>query len=88
MDPSRSTTVFTTTLIFTVLSTVFTAARLASKWAIVKRVNVDDFLVLAAWCFAAGMGFSIMYGTRFGLGDLDAGECCAFPAHSQNGNGE
>jgi hypothetical protein len=45
----RGKTVFVVTLVMSVLATVFTGARMWSKWGVVKRVSADDWLVVLAW---------------------------------------
>lgn len=45
----RGPTVFTVTLVLSILATVFVGLRLCSKWYIVKRNNSDDVLVVISW---------------------------------------
>jgi hypothetical protein len=45
----RGPTVFTVTLVLSILATVFVALRLVSKWYIVKRSNSDDVFTIIAW---------------------------------------
>jgi nicotinamide riboside transporter PnuC len=45
----RGPTVFTVTLVLSILATVFVALRLVSKWCIVKRSNSDDVFMIIAW---------------------------------------
>jgi len=74
MDPSndRSTSVFVVTLVMCILSTIFTGCRMWSKWGIVKRVNVDDWLVVLAWLFCTGLSIAVMIGAKHGLGAPDS----------------
>lgn len=56
------------TIIFTVISTVFVAARFFTRTYIVKSVKRDDWWILAAWLVAVGFSVSICVGVRYGLG--------------------
>jgi len=65
---SRSSPVFAVTVAMITCSTVFVAARMASRAGIVKKVLLDDYFMLVAWLLALGLSFSICYGTFVGLG--------------------
>jgi hypothetical protein len=41
--------VFVVTLVLTISASLFTVARLWSKWGIVRKVNADDFMVILSW---------------------------------------
>ncbi|WWC89439.1 uncharacterized protein L201_004363 [Kwoniella dendrophila CBS 6074] len=69
---NRSPAVFTVTLVLLVLSTLFTIARLISKWLVVKKRTSDDWVALLAWFFAMAMSVSILIGAKYGLGKADA----------------
>jgi hypothetical protein len=46
---SRSNTVFVVTTVTIILSSVFVAARLVSRFAIVKSKTWDDWFIIIAW---------------------------------------
>lgn len=64
----RSVTVFTVTLVFFIVATIFVSLRMASRVWIVKRVGLDDYLMVLAWFLAFGIAFTICYGSTVGLG--------------------
>ncbi|TKX22178.1 MFS transporter-like protein 101 [Elsinoe australis] len=65
---SRSLTVFTVTLIVSILATIFVFFRFLSRVWIVKRVTLDDYIMAVAWAIAFGLAFAICYGATVGLG--------------------
>ena len=50
-----------------ILSSVFVIFRLLSR-AIVKKVQIDDYFMIAAWTVAFALSFCICYGVSWGLG--------------------
>ncbi|KAF2399179.1 MFS general substrate transporter [Trichodelitschia bisporula] len=66
--PSRGPAVLVVTAVMLVLSTLFVVLRLVSKFGIVRRVSLDDYFMILAWCIAFGLSFAICYGTSVGLG--------------------
>lgn len=64
----RSAAVFATTLTFLVLSSVFVFLRMISRVTIVKRIAIDDYLMVLAWAITFGLSFCICYGCTWGLG--------------------
>jgi len=64
----RGPTVFALTATVITLSTIFVFLRLASRAGIVKRVSLDDYLIILAWLFATGLSFVVCYATKYGLG--------------------
>jgi hypothetical protein len=65
---SRGPVVLAVTAATLACCTVFTLARLTSRFAIVKKPMWDDYFIILAWLLAFGTSFSICYGTGFGLG--------------------
>ncbi|ROT41440.1 MFS general substrate transporter [Sodiomyces alkalinus F11] len=76
--PDRGPAVFAVTVATLALATVFVAARLFCRSAIVKRISWDDRIMGLGWILAFGLSFTIAYGTQKGLGkyddDIDAGD--------------
>ncbi|KAH8587260.1 major facilitator superfamily domain-containing protein [Bisporella sp. PMI_857] len=82
-DNSRGRGVFVVTTTTFALATIFVAARLISRFGIVKNKTWDDWFVILAWAspprrslfwiifIAFGLSFSIDYGTSKGLGKQD-----------------
>ncbi|PQE27365.1 hypothetical protein CJF32_00000332 [Rutstroemia sp. NJR-2017a WRK4] len=68
---SRTNTVFVVTTVTIILSSVFVAARLVSRFAIVKSKTWDDWFIIIAWIVAFALSFAIDYGTTKGLGKHD-----------------
>ncbi|KAK5127659.1 hypothetical protein LTR85_007000 [Meristemomyces frigidus] len=64
----RSEAVLAVTIIMVVLSTIFVSLRMVSRAAIVKKLSVDDYIMMLAWAIAFGLSFSICYGSAWGLG--------------------
>jgi hypothetical protein len=46
---TRGTSVLAVTIIFLVLATIFVALRVVSRVGIVKKVGLDDYVMLLAW---------------------------------------
>ncbi|KAM3086943.1 hypothetical protein ACMFMG_001059 [Clarireedia jacksonii] len=68
---SRGNTVFVVTTVTIILSSTFVAARLVSRFAIVKSKTWDDWFIIIAWIVAFALSFAIDYGTAKGLGRHD-----------------
>jgi hypothetical protein len=60
---------------------VFVAARLVSRFGVLKSKTADDWVMILAWFIAFGLSFSIDYGTSKGLGRHDVN----IPDSWQNG---
>ena len=56
------------TIAMIVLSSLFVSFRMLSRAAIVKKISLDDYLMVLAWVFAFGLSFCICYGCVWGLG--------------------
>lgn len=69
--PDRGPAVFAVTTATLALASVFVAARMWSRIAIVRRVSWDDYAIILAWFLAFGISFTIDYGSRVGLGRHD-----------------
>ncbi|KAF2840737.1 MFS monosaccharide transporter-like protein [Patellaria atrata CBS 101060] len=65
---SRQDVVLAVTIAFLACSTVFVTLRLISRFAIVRKVNWDDYFMIFAWLISFGLSFAICYGTSKGLG--------------------
>jgi len=70
--PDRGHTVLIVTVTTLCIATVFVAARMLSRIAIVKHTTPDDYIIVLAWVIAFGAAFAIAYGTGKGLGRRDA----------------
>ena len=46
---NRGPTVLAVVIVFLVLSTVFIALRLVSRFGVVKRIGSDDYAIILAW---------------------------------------
>ncbi|OBT53598.1 hypothetical protein VE04_07440 [Pseudogymnoascus sp. 24MN13] len=68
---SRGSAVFIVTTVTFVLATIFVAARLISRFGILRRRTADDWCMIFAWLLAFGHSFSIGFGTFRGLGRHD-----------------
>lgn len=64
----RSEAVFTVTLLFMALSTLFVFLRIISRQWLLRRLCADDYLIVLAWAIAVGIATSICYGCAYGLG--------------------
>ncbi|KAF2157170.1 MFS general substrate transporter [Myriangium duriaei CBS 260.36] len=69
---SRSVTVFAVTVICFTLASIFVFFRMVSRAWIVKRISLDDYVMLLAWVLAFGVTFTICYGATVGLGRHEA----------------
>ncbi|KLU92097.1 hypothetical protein MAPG_11044 [Magnaporthiopsis poae ATCC 64411] len=69
--PDRGPAVFGVTVATLCLASVFVIARLISRIGIVRRFSWDDGSIVAAWFIAFALSFSIIWGTRMGLGRYD-----------------
>ncbi|KAG4437240.1 hypothetical protein IFR05_007294 [Cadophora sp. M221] len=69
--PSRGRSVFVVTTVTFVLATFFVAARLISRFGVLRHRTADDWVMILAWFLAFGLSFSIDYGTSKGLGRHD-----------------
>ena len=69
--PDRGPAVFGVTVATLCLASVFVIARLISRIGIVRRFSWDDGSIVAAWFLAFALSFSIIWGTRMGLGRYD-----------------
>ncbi|KAI1879182.1 hypothetical protein JX265_002136 [Neoarthrinium moseri] len=67
----RGPSVFAVTTATLVLASVFVAARLYTRLAIVRQITWDDWFIMLAWALAFAVSFTIDYGTRNGLGRHD-----------------
>jgi hypothetical protein len=70
-SPDRGPAVFAVTTATLALATLFVAARMVSRVAIVRRTGWDDYMMVLAWLLAAGLSLSIDLGAKHGLGQLD-----------------
>lgn len=69
--PDRGPAVFAVTTATLVVASVFVAARVTSRWFIVKNVTWDDWVMILAWLIAFFLSFTIDLGTYNGLGRHD-----------------
>ncbi|GFF90134.1 hypothetical protein IFM47457_08386 [Aspergillus lentulus] len=60
--------VFVGVLVSFILSSLFVAARLVSRFGIVRRHGWDDYTIIVAWFLAFGMSFAVAFCTFKGLG--------------------
>lgn len=65
---SRQTITLVITAVFLAASTVFVTLRFISRIGIVKRLQLDDYFIIAAWIVSFGLSFAVCYGTSVGLG--------------------
>ncbi|KAK3377849.1 major facilitator superfamily domain-containing protein [Podospora didyma] len=70
--PDRGPAVFAITTATSVLAVAFVAARLVSRAGIVRKVSLDDYMILLAMLIALFMSIAINVGTTRGLGRHDA----------------
>lgn len=68
----RGPAVFTVTTATLALATLFVAARLVSRIALVRRADCCDYAIVLAWLIAVFLGVSITLGAKNGLGRHDA----------------
>ncbi|KAK5987413.1 6-deoxy-L-galactose permease-like protein [Cladobotryum mycophilum] len=69
--PDHGPAVFAVTTATLVLASVFVAARMISRFFIVKNVTWDDRVMILAWLFAFFLSFTICLGVSNGLGRHD-----------------
>ncbi|WVF69060.1 hypothetical protein IAT40_003834 [Kwoniella sp. CBS 6097] len=67
-EHDRSAAIFTVVMILAVFSTTFVSLRMISKGWIVRKLTLDDWVTVLAWCFCIACSISIMVGTQVGLG--------------------
>ncbi|KAF2100371.1 MFS general substrate transporter [Rhizodiscina lignyota] len=65
---SRQTTALVIAAVFLACSTVFVTLRLISRTLVVRKLQPDDWFIIAAWVVSFGLSFSICYGASVGLG--------------------
>ncbi|KAI4592153.1 hypothetical protein KJ359_011481 [Pestalotiopsis sp. 9143b] len=70
--PDRGPSVFIVTTTTLVLASVFVAARLYTRLAIVRQFSWDDWFIILAWALAFAVGLTIDLGTKYGLGRHDS----------------
>ncbi|KAG0646890.1 L-fucose permease [Hyphodiscus hymeniophilus] len=68
---SRGKSVLVVTTTTFVLATIFVAARLLSRFVVLKHRTADDWFIILSWFIAFGLSFSIDWGTSKGLGRYD-----------------
>lgn len=68
----RGSSVFAVTTATLILASLFVAARLYARLAIVRQFTYDDWFIISAWLLAFAVSFTIDLGTRYGLGKHDA----------------
>ena len=64
----RSEGVFAVTIAMIVICTLFVGFRMISRAAIVKKIALDDYLIMLAWAIAVGLSAAICFGCAWGLG--------------------
>jgi fucose permease len=64
----RAAPVLAVSVALIVLATIFVFFRMVSRGAIVKKIALDDYFMMIAWCIAFGLTMSVIWGTRYGLG--------------------
>ncbi|KAJ4302349.1 hypothetical protein N0V88_002493 [Collariella sp. IMI 366227] len=69
--PDRGPAVFAVTTATLALATLFVAARMVSRAAIVRRTGWDDYVMVLAWLIAVFLSLSIDLGVKRGLGRHD-----------------
>jgi hypothetical protein len=68
MIENRRPVTLAVTVIMLSLSTIFVGARLFTRTWMVRKVQLDDWFIFAAWVLALGFSVSICAGTAVGLG--------------------
>lgn len=68
MPDSRGPTTLVVTIVFAALSSIFVAARIYTRTVLVRKLQQDDFWILAAWIVALAFSSSICLGVAYGLG--------------------
>lgn len=69
--PDRGPAVLAVTTATLALATLFVAARMVSRAAIVRRTGWDDYVMVLAWLIAVFLSLSIDLGVKRGLGRHD-----------------
>lgn len=69
--PDRGPTVFAVCVATLCLASVFVAARLITRFFIVRCIRWDDRVMMLSWLIAFFLTFSIALGTANGLGRYD-----------------
>lgn len=64
----RAAPVLAVSVALIVLASIFVFFRMVSRGAIVKKIALDDYFMMIAWCIAFGLTMSVIWGTRYGLG--------------------
>lgn len=68
----RGPAVFAVTTATLIICSLFVAARLYTRIAIVRQFTHDDWFILLAWALAFAVSLTIDLGTKHGLGRHDA----------------
>ncbi|QIW97496.1 hypothetical protein AMS68_003014 [Peltaster fructicola] len=68
----RSPAVLAVSISFICCTSIFVFLRMISRGVIVKRISIDDWLMVIAWLLTFGMTFAVCYGTSYGLGRHEA----------------
>lgn len=66
--PNRGPAVLAVSATTLALCSLFTAFRLLSRFAVVRKAGWDDYTIIVAWMLAFGASFAICWGTTKGLG--------------------
>lgn len=69
--PNRGPAVFAVSVATLAAASVFVAARMISRYFIVRSARWDDRIMILAWLFAVFLTFTIALGTTNGLGKHD-----------------
>jgi hypothetical protein len=69
--PDRGPTVLIVVVTTLAVATLFVAARMVSRLAIVRQITWDDYMIILSWVIAFGSTFAIAFGTSKGLGRRD-----------------
>lgn len=68
MVQTRAPVTLTVTIATLVVCTIFVFFRFLTRIWIVRKIQIDDWCILAAWVVALGFSVSICIGTAYGLG--------------------
>src|ERR1700722_18994830 len=68
MVQRRAPVTLTVTIVTLVACTIFVFFRFLTRTWIVKKIQIDDWFILAAWIVAVSFSVSICIGTAYGLG--------------------
>jgi fucose permease len=68
MVQSRAPATLSVTIATLVVCTIFVFFRFLTRTWIVRKIQIDDWFILAAWLVAVGFSVSICIGTAYGLG--------------------